>query len=81
MGSPPPPPPPPQSPPYAATQHGLARTPSPQGPSHFAGHGGPGGDPVPGPDDDPLDKLYAKVNKPRAAGATSPPASTAAGDR
>lgn len=78
MGSPPPLPP--QSPPYAATQHALARTPSPRGPSPFAGHGGPGGDPAAGQDDDPLDKLYAKVNKPRPTGPTSPPTSTAAND-
>lgn len=67
-----PPQPPPQSPPYSAAQHSRARTPSPQGP--FPGHGNHINGPAALPDDDPLDRLYAKVNKPRGAGAASPPA-------
>ncbi|XP_076602552.1 partitioning defective 3 homolog B-like isoform X1 [Chaetodon auriga] len=70
----------PQSPPYSTIQHAHARTPSPQGPSAFPGHGGHGNDPVANPDDDPLDRLYAKVNKPRGAAATSPPVSAPASD-
>ncbi|XP_070770529.1 partitioning defective 3 homolog B [Enoplosus armatus] len=70
--------PPSQSPPYSTIQHAHARTPSPQGPSAFPGHGNHGNEPVAIPDDDPLDRLYAKVNKPRGAGATSPPVSATA---
>lgn len=66
-----------QSPPYSAVQ----RTPSPQGPSAFPGPGNYANGPGVYPDDDPLDRLYAKVNKPRAAGSTSPPAPLAANDR
>ncbi|CAN9497934.1 unnamed protein product [Ophioblennius macclurei] len=55
---------------YNTIQH--ARTPSPQGPSGIQGHGNH--EPAVMPDDDPLDRLYAKVNKPRGAGTTSPPA-------
>ncbi|XP_045910850.1 partitioning defective 3 homolog B isoform X1 [Micropterus dolomieu] len=69
-----------QSPPYSTIQHAHARTPSPQGPSAFPGHGNHGNDPVAIPDDDPLDRLYAKVNKPRGAGTTSPPVSATAND-
>ncbi|XP_035532385.1 partitioning defective 3 homolog B isoform X2 [Morone saxatilis] len=69
-----------QSPPYSTIQHTHARTPSPQGPSAFPGHGIHGNDPVAMPDDDPLDRLYAKVNKPRGAGTTSPPVSANAND-
>lgn len=76
-----PPQPLPQSPPYSTTPHALARTPSPQSPSLFLGHGGHGNEPAAVPDEDPLDKLYAKVNKPRGAGPTSPPVSAAANDR
>ncbi|XP_030614412.1 partitioning defective 3 homolog B isoform X2 [Archocentrus centrarchus] len=61
-----------QSPPYSAIQH--ARTPSPQGPSGFQGHGNHTNEPGVIPDDDPLDRLYAKVNKSRGAGTTSPSA-------
>lgn len=72
----------PQSPPYSTIQHAHARSPSPQGPSPFLGHGGHGGhgnNPAAIPDDDPLDRLYAKVNKPRGAG--TPPVSATANDR
>uniref|UniRef100_A0A3P8SN74 Par-3 family cell polarity regulator beta b n=1 Tax=Amphiprion percula TaxID=161767 RepID=A0A3P8SN74_AMPPE len=48
--------------------------PQPLGPSGFSGHGNHSNEAGVLPDDDPLDKLYAKVNKPRAAGAISPPA-------
>ncbi|XP_065817950.1 partitioning defective 3 homolog B isoform X1 [Labrus bergylta] len=52
----------PKSPPYGTIQHTYARTPSPQGPSASI------------PDDDHIDRLYAKVNKPRAGpGTASPP--------
>ncbi|XP_042281771.1 partitioning defective 3 homolog B isoform X2 [Thunnus maccoyii] len=68
-----------QSPPYSTIQHSHVRTPSPQGPSSFPGHGNHGNDPGAIPDDDPLDRLYAKVNK-RGAGAPSPPVSAAAND-
>ncbi|KAM9347493.1 partitioning defective 3 homolog B-like [Symphorus nematophorus] len=68
----------PQSPPYSTILHAHARTPSPQGPSAFPGHGNH--DPLAMPDDDPLDRLYAKVNKPRAGGTTSPPVSATAND-
>lgn len=71
----------PQSPPYSKIQHAHARTPSPQGPAPFLGHGGHANDPAAVPDDDPLDRLYAKVNKPRGAGTTSPPVSASANDR
>ncbi|XP_028248920.1 partitioning defective 3 homolog B-like isoform X4 [Parambassis ranga] len=66
-----------QSPPYS-TIH--ARTPSPQGPSGFPVHGNHANEPAVIPDDDPLDRLYAKVNKPRGAGTTSPPAAAPAND-
>uniref|UniRef100_A0A3Q4MSX9 Partitioning defective 3 homolog B-like n=1 Tax=Neolamprologus brichardi TaxID=32507 RepID=A0A3Q4MSX9_NEOBR len=68
-----------QSPPYRAFQH--ARTPSPLGPSGFQGHGNHTNEPGVIPDDDPLDRLYAKVNKSRGAGTTSPPAPPQANDR
>lgn len=71
----------PQSPPYSKIQQAHARTPSPQGPAPFLGHGGHANDPAAVPDDDPLDRLYAKVNKPRGAGTTSPPVSASATDR
>ncbi|XP_013768956.1 partitioning defective 3 homolog B-like [Pundamilia nyererei] len=67
-----------QSPPYRAFQH--ARTPSPLGPSGFQGHGNHTNEPGVIPDDDPLDRLYAKVNKSRGAGTTSPPAPPQAND-
>ncbi|KAF7660351.1 hypothetical protein LDENG_00283440 [Lucifuga dentata] len=60
-----------QSPPYSTIQHSHARTPSPQHPAAFSGHGNDTGVM---PDADALDGLYAKVNKPRGAGAPSPPA-------
>ncbi|XP_031714589.1 partitioning defective 3 homolog B [Anarrhichthys ocellatus] len=69
-----------QSPPYSTVQHGHVGTPSPQGPSAFPGHGNHGNDPGAIPDDDPLDRLYAKVNKPRGAGPTSPPVPATAND-
>ncbi|XP_034417137.1 partitioning defective 3 homolog B [Cyclopterus lumpus] len=72
--------PPSQSPPYNTVQHGHVGTPSPQGPSAFPGHGNHVTDPGAVPDDDPLDRLYAKVNKPRGAGPTSPPISAPAND-
>ncbi|XP_008293400.1 partitioning defective 3 homolog B [Stegastes partitus] len=56
-----------QSPPYSSIQHG-------HGPSGFPGHGNHSTEAGALPDDDPLDRLYAKVNKPRGAGTTSPPA-------
>lgn len=67
------PPPLPQSPLYSAVQHAHTRTPSPQGPPSFPGHGKHVNEAGVVPDDDPLDRLYAKVNKPRGSGATSPP--------
>ncbi|XP_068184766.1 partitioning defective 3 homolog B isoform X2 [Antennarius striatus] len=70
----------PHSPPYSTIQQAHTRTPSPQGPSIFPGHGGHCNDPVAIPDDDPLDRLYAKVNKPRGAGTTSPPLPAPAND-
>nr|XP_046260850.1 partitioning defective 3 homolog B isoform X2 [Scatophagus argus] len=70
----------PQAPPYSTVQHIHARTPSPQGPSSFPRHGSHGNEPAAVPDDDPLDRLYAKVNKPKGAGSTSPPVSAAAND-
>ncbi|KAM9364483.1 partitioning defective 3 homolog B-like isoform 3-T3 [Pholidichthys leucotaenia] len=70
-----------QSPPYETVLHTHARTPSPPGPSGFppiyANHSNEPGDL---PDDDPLERLYAKVNKPRAAATTSPPASAPRSD-
>ncbi|XP_047226345.1 partitioning defective 3 homolog B-like isoform X4 [Girardinichthys multiradiatus] len=66
------PPPLPQAPLYSAVQHAHARTPSPQGPPSFPGHGMHVNEAGVLPDDDPLDRLYAKVNKPRGSGATSP---------
>ncbi|XP_076027090.1 partitioning defective 3 homolog B-like, partial [Genypterus blacodes] len=66
-----------QSPPYSTFHHNHARTPSPQRPAAFPGHGNDSGGM---PDGDPLDGLYAKVNKPRGAGAISPPAPAAAND-
>lgn len=68
---------PPHSPPYSTVQHAHVRTPSPQGPTPFLGHGGAGNDPAAAPDGDPVDRLYAKVNKPRGAGPGYPPASSA----
>lgn len=68
----------PQSPPYSTIQHAHARTPSPQGPSAFPGHAN---NPTATPDDDPLDRLYAKVNKPRGAGTISPPVPAPPNDR
>ncbi|XP_013877194.1 partitioning defective 3 homolog B isoform X2 [Austrofundulus limnaeus] len=62
----------PQPPLYSTVQRFHARTPSPQGPSGFPGQGKNVNEPGVMPDDDPLDRLYAKVNKPRGAGATSP---------
>ncbi|KAM7380782.1 hypothetical protein PAMP_004055 [Pampus punctatissimus] len=68
-----------QSPPYSTIQHSHVRAPSPQGPT-FPGHGNHVNDPGAIPDDDPIDRLYAKVNKPRGAGTTSPPVSATAND-
>uniref|UniRef100_A0A4W6G1B5 Par-3 family cell polarity regulator beta b n=2 Tax=Lates calcarifer TaxID=8187 RepID=A0A4W6G1B5_LATCA len=67
-----------QSPPYSTIQHTHA--PSPQTPSGFPGHGNHANDPGATPDDDHIDRLYAKVNKPRAAASTSPPAPSPAND-
>ncbi|GLD72143.1 partitioning defective 3 homolog B-like protein, partial [Lates japonicus] len=67
-----------QSPPYSTIQH--THSPSPQTPSGFPGHGNHANDPGATPDDDHIDRLYAKVNKPRAAASTSPPASSPAND-
>ncbi|XP_071328819.1 partitioning defective 3 homolog B isoform X11 [Trachinotus anak] len=64
-----------QAPPYSTVQHSHAHTPSPHSPSNFPGHGNHANDPGAPPDDDHIDRLYAKVNKPRGAGTTSPPAS------
>ncbi|XP_078117661.1 partitioning defective 3 homolog B-like isoform X7 [Sander vitreus] len=72
--------PPSQSPPYNTIQHTHPGTPSPQGRSALPGHGNHGNDPGAIPDGDPLDRLYAKVNKPRGAGTTSPPVSATAND-
>nr|XP_043869058.1 partitioning defective 3 homolog B isoform X4 [Solea senegalensis] len=68
----------PQSPPYNTIQHTHARNASPQTTSTFPGHGNHANDPGAVPDDDHIDRLYAKVNKPRTVGTTSPPASAAA---
>ncbi|XP_029385907.1 partitioning defective 3 homolog B-like isoform X3 [Echeneis naucrates] len=68
-----PPPPLSQSPPYSTLQHTHAHSSSPQSPSSFPGHGNHASDPGANPADDHIDRLYAKVNKPRAAAATSPP--------
>ncbi|KAK1902733.1 Partitioning defective 3 like B, partial [Dissostichus eleginoides] len=73
--------PPSQSPPYSTLQHAHAANPPPQGPPVFPGHANHVNDPGAIPDDDPLDRLYAKVNKPRGAGTTSPPVSATANDR
>lgn len=73
--------PPSQSPPYNTIQHTHPGTPSSQGRSALPGHGNHGNDPGAIPDGDPLDRLYAKVNKPRGAGTTSPPVSATANDR
>ncbi|XP_033990188.1 partitioning defective 3 homolog B isoform X1 [Trematomus bernacchii] len=72
--------PPSQSPPYSTIQHAHAANPPPQGPPVFPGHANHVNDPGAIPDDDPLDRLYAKVNKPRGAGTTSPPVSATAND-
>ncbi|XP_069554997.1 partitioning defective 3 homolog B isoform X2 [Brachyistius frenatus] len=63
-----------QSPPYSTVQPAHARTPSPQGPSGYPGHQNHANDPGVIPDDDHLDRLYAKVNKPRGGGTTTSPA-------
>lgn len=74
----------PQSPPYSSVQHNHGLAASPQTASAtaaaFPGHGNYPNNPVAVPDDDQIDRLYAKVNKPRATGPNSPPAS-AASDR
>ncbi|XP_008327329.1 partitioning defective 3 homolog B isoform X2 [Cynoglossus semilaevis] len=72
----------PQSPPYSSVQHnhGLAASPQTAAAAAFPGHGNYPNNPVAVPDDDQIDRLYAKVNKPRATGPNSPPAS-AASDR
>ncbi|XP_026151014.1 partitioning defective 3 homolog B-like isoform X3 [Mastacembelus armatus] len=70
----------PQSPPYSPVQHPHGRTPSPQGPSAFPGHINHVSEHGALPDDDPLDRLYAKVNKPRGSGTTSPLASAPTND-
>ncbi|XP_026231725.1 partitioning defective 3 homolog B-like isoform X3 [Anabas testudineus] len=69
-----------QSPPYSTVQHSHARTPSPQGPAAFPGPGNHANGPGLHPNDDPLDRLYAKVNKPRGAGTTAPLAPAATND-
>ncbi|XP_056436546.1 partitioning defective 3 homolog B [Gadus chalcogrammus] len=65
--------------------HGRAPSP-PQHPAH-PGYGNHGNDPTMGPNGDPMDGLYAKVNKPRggastaaAVGPSPPPAHAGAGD-
>lgn len=72
---------PPHSPPYSAVQQAQARTPSPQGPTPFIGHGGSGSDPAAAANGDSVDRLYAKVNKPRGAGPAYPSVSASANDR
>lgn len=70
-----------QSPPYSSIQHAYARTPSPQALSAFPSHGNHGNNPGAIPDDDHIDRLYAKVNKPRGgAGTASPPVPATAND-
>ncbi|XP_074550689.1 partitioning defective 3 homolog B-like isoform X2 [Halichoeres trimaculatus] len=71
-----------QSPPYSTIQHTYARTPSPQGPPPaFPGHGTHGNSPAAVPDDDHIDRLYAKVNKQRGgAGTASPPVPASANE-
>ncbi|XP_034042512.1 partitioning defective 3 homolog B-like isoform X2 [Thalassophryne amazonica] len=70
----------PHSPPYSTFQHSHPRTPSPQAFSAYPGYGSHGSDPSMTPDDDPIDRLYAKVNKARGVGSPSPPVSTNAND-
>ncbi|XP_041857189.1 partitioning defective 3 homolog B isoform X2 [Melanotaenia boesemani] len=71
----------PQSPPYSTIQHAHVRTPSPQGPSGYPGRGVHANEPGVIPEEDPFDRLYAKVNKPRGPGAASPaPAAAPAND-
>ncbi|XP_028292221.1 partitioning defective 3 homolog B isoform X2 [Gouania willdenowi] len=74
------PPPVAKSPPYNVVQHVHVRTPSPQRPPPFQSHGSPANEAMPIPNDDPFDRLYAKVNKPRGSGAASPPAPPPASD-
>ncbi|XP_061647250.1 partitioning defective 3 homolog B isoform X1 [Phyllopteryx taeniolatus] len=61
-----------QSSPHNTVQHSYVRTPSPQGPSTFSGQANRSCDPGAIPED-PFDRLYAKVNKPKAAGTTTAP--------
>ena len=78
----------PSSPPYSAHPPDHGRVPSPpQHPAH-PGYSNHGNDPAMGANGDPMDGLYAKVNKPRggasmaAPGGTSPPPTHGgAGDR
>ncbi|XP_041662560.1 partitioning defective 3 homolog B isoform X2 [Cheilinus undulatus] len=70
-----------QSPPYSTIPHTYARTPSPQGPLAFPGHGNHQSSPGAIPDEDHIDRLYAKVNKPRGGtGTASPPVSATTND-
>ncbi|XP_053732799.1 partitioning defective 3 homolog B isoform X3 [Synchiropus splendidus] len=64
----------PHSPPYSTVQR--PQNPSPQGPSNF--HPLHANDATAA--EDHLDRLYAKVNKPRAAGTTSPPVPAASNE-
>ncbi|XP_061698354.1 partitioning defective 3 homolog B-like isoform X1 [Syngnathoides biaculeatus] len=68
-----------QSSPHNTVQHSYVRTPSPQGPSTFSGQASRGCDPGAVPED-PFDRLYAKVNKPKAAGTSTVPASATFND-
>ncbi|KAM9709788.1 partitioning defective 3 homolog B-like isoform 2-T3 [Menidia menidia] len=65
--------PPARSPPYSPVQPAYARTPSPQGPAPYPGRGAHANEAGGVPEEDPVDRLYAKVNKQRGAGSNSPP--------
>ncbi|XP_033842721.1 partitioning defective 3 homolog B isoform X2 [Periophthalmus magnuspinnatus] len=69
-----------QAPHYSSTQHPSARTPSPHTPAAFTGHGSNGMDPPSALDDNQIDRIYAKVNKQRGAGAAAPAAPGSAND-
>ncbi|XP_054642837.1 partitioning defective 3 homolog B isoform X2 [Dunckerocampus dactyliophorus] len=69
-----------QSFPHSMVQHGHVRTPSPQIPLNFQGQANHSNDPGVIPDEDHVDGLYAKVNKPKAAGTASATVSATSND-
>ncbi|XP_061782573.1 partitioning defective 3 homolog B isoform X1 [Nerophis lumbriciformis] len=73
-------PPQPQSHHHGIVQHGPVRTPSPQIPSNFQGQTNRSHDPGAIADEDHIDGLYAKVNKPKGAGTTSAALSASSND-